>query len=185
MAVEEPVFEVIKKDGDMSVREYPPLILAETRVEGPCEDVSNEGFRRLAGYIFGKNEASQKIAMTAPVGLEQPASQKIAMTAPVGLEKADETSWVVSFTMPAGYTMKTLPTPKDARVILREVPARKVGVYAYSGTWSKVRFEERRLKLLVWLAQNGFTVKGKAILARYNPPWIPWFIRRNEVLIPI
>ena len=185
MAVEEPVFKVMRKDGDISVREYPPLIVAETRVEGAYDDVSNEGFRRLAGYIFGANEASQKIAMTAPVGLERPTSQKIAMTAPVGLERADETSWLVSFTMPAEFTLKTLPKPKDSRVMLREIPAKKMGAYEYSGTWSKDRFEERKQKLLAWLSTNGFKVEGEAVFARYNPPWIPWFLRRNEVLIPV
>jgi hypothetical protein len=185
MAVEEPVFKVMRKDGDISVREYPPLIVAETRVEGAYDDVSNEGFRRLAGYIFCANEASQKIAMTAPVGLERPTSQKIAMTAPVGLERADETSWLVSFTMPAEFTLKTLPKPKDSRVMLREIPAKKMGAYEYSGTWSKDRFEERKQKLLAWLSTNGFKVEGEAVFARYNPPWIPWFLRRNEVLIPV
>lgn len=185
MAIEEPVFKVISSDGDISVREYTPVIVAETKVEGAFDEVSNEGFRRLAAYIFGANETSQKVEMTAPVGIERSPSQKIAMTAPVGLEKAGMNSWTISFTMPAEWTMKTLPKPKDARVVLREIPARKMGVYEYSGTWSQERFQERKQKLLDWLTRNGFSVKGEVIFARYNPPWIPWFLRRNEVLIPI
>lgn len=186
MAVEEPVFKVLKQDGDLSVREYPPLIVAETTVEGPFEDVSNEGFRRLAGYIFGANEVSKKIAMTAPVGQQQGGeSQKIAMTAPVGQQKATDHTWTISFTMPAEFTLQTLPKPKDARVILREVPVKKFCALQYSGTWSNDRFDEKKQILSAWVAKNGFKATGEAVFARYNPPWMPWFLRRNEVLIPI
>ena len=169
MAIEEPVYKVIRKEGEISLREYPSSIVAETSVEGSFDEVSNEGFRRLAGFIFGGNEISQKIAMTAPVGMEKPGGD----------------SWVIRFTMPAEYTLKTLPKPKDARVELKEIPARTVAAFEYSGTWSKERFDERKQKLLAWIEKNEFVRKSEATLARYNPPWTPWFLRRNEVLIQV
>lgn len=85
MAVEEASYEVLESDGDFELRRYAPQIVAETLVEGDFKDVGNEGFRRLSGYIFGKNRKQQSVSMTAPVS-QEPVSQKIAMTAPVNQE---------------------------------------------------------------------------------------------------
>lgn len=169
MAVEEPKYEVIKEELEMSLRRYAELIIAETSVEGEFKNVSNEGFRRLASYIFGGNSPQRKITMTAPVGLE----------------KSSPTTWKVSFTMPAEHTMKTLPEPNDSRVVLREIPSRLIAAYAYTRTWSQERYEQRVLLLKEWIQSQGLKVAGEPILARYNPPWTPWFLRRNEILIPV
>ncbi len=78
---EEPPFTVARRVGEVEIREYRPRIAAETTVEADEEPARNEGFRRLARYIFGGNTATTKIAMTAPVAQQQ--GRKIAMTAPV------------------------------------------------------------------------------------------------------
>ena len=185
MAVEEPEFITLKKEGEFALREYAPVVVAQTTVEGAFEDVSNQGFRLLAGYIFGGNQGSKKISMTAPVGVANTDGEKIKMTAPVGVEKSDSKSWRVTFTMPKGYTLETLPKPNDARVILKQSPAQKMAAFEYSGTWSKERYEERKLKLEKWIRDNQLKATGEAVFARYDPPWIPWFLRRNEILIPV
>ncbi len=105
--IAEPRHEVLDRDGAFEVRRYPGRVIAETRVLGPWSAAGNEGFRRLAGYIFGKNRGRAKVAMTAPVG-QRPAT--IAMTAPVG-QRRDADAWLVTFTMPAGETLATLPVP--------------------------------------------------------------------------
>ena len=189
MATEEPKYRVEKDYGEFEVRLYTPVIVAETEVTGEFGKVSNEGFRRLAGYIFGGNDGGRKIAMTAPVGTEpapeKTAGAKIDMTAPVGAEPKGE-GWIVSFTMPSRWTMKSLPVPDDERIRLREIPARRVAAVRFSGTWGAGKFEAVTARLREQLKEKGLVPVGEAtVYARYNPPWTPWFLRRNEVLVSL
>ena len=106
------------------------------------------------------------------------------MTAPVGQQRA-ETGWLVSFTMPISYTMKTLPVPEDPGVDLRQVPARRMASVRYSGTWSESRYLRYRKELELWIEKNAFRIVGEPVWARYNSPFAAWFLRRNEILIPV
>jgi hypothetical protein len=183
MAIDEPKYTVIKKDDAIEIRLYQPYIVAETVVDsGDYDEASNEGFRRIAGYIFGGNRIQQKISMTAPVTTEQ--SQKIAMTAPVQTEQRGA-SVRMTFMMPSEYTLESLPIPDDSRVTLRQVPARKVAAIEFSRRWTDENFKEHTEELKKWIDKEGLKVTGSPIVARYNPPFWPWFMRRNEVMIPI
>jgi len=106
------------------------------------------------------------------------------MTAPVGQQSIGN-KWAVSFMMPATYTMESLPTPDDSSVVLREVPARRVATLRYSGLWSEERYLQHKLQLEAWIKKNKLKVSGEASWARYDPPFMPWFMRRNEILIPV
>ena len=183
MAIEEPKFKSILKEDEIELREYEPSIVAETEVAGDFEGSGTEGFRRLAGYIFGGNRQKTKIEMTAPVGLTK--GQKIEMTAPVGLSASASGKFVVSFTMPASFTLESLPVPNDDRVKLRLIPAHKLAVLRYSGTWSEERYRGREETLKNWIKSKGMKESGPAIFARFNAPFTPWFLRRNEVHIPV
>jgi hypothetical protein len=188
MATEEPKHRVLETRDGFEVRLYEPQVVAETVVEGEFGDGGNEGFRRIAGYIFGGNDGGRKIAMTAPVAQERrPGTRdgtKIAMTAPVAQQKTGE-GWTVAFIMPSENTLATLPKPNDPRVTLRGVPARRVAAVTFSGTWGAERFDAVAKELLGTLAAAGFVPSGPPVYARYNPPWTPWFLRRNEVLVPL
>jgi len=168
---------------DFELRDYPPYVVAETLVDGTLEDAGNKAFSQLFGYISGKNRSRDSIAMTAPVS-QEPASEKIAMTAPVGQQRA-EGGWVVSFAMPSSYTLESLPLPDDPEVKLRQVPARRMASVRYSGRWSESRYLRYRRELELWIEQSGFRILGEPVWARYNPPFAPWFLRRNEILIPV
>ena len=183
MAIEEPAYNVLVSEGNFELRRYAAYIVAETTVEGDFEAVGNEGFRRLVGYIGGKNRKKESISMTAPVS-QKPASEKIAMTAPVS-QTGENGRWRITFTMPSAYTLDTLPTPDDDRVLLREEKEKTVAVIRYSGTWRKKRYADHAQKLMDWISTMGWTVDGAPIWARYNPPFTPWFMRRNEILIPV
>jgi hypothetical protein len=183
MALEEPRFEKLESEGSFELRRYAPYIVAETVVTTDFSSAGNEGFRRLARYIFGGNRSRTRIAMTAPVS-QSTQGEKIAMTAPVGQRAAAE-GYVVSFTMPSKYTLETLPQPEDSRVVLRKVPGFCAGVLRYSGSWSEARYATRLGELRNWLGQRGVETSGEPILARYNPPWIPGPFRRNEILQPV
>ena len=183
MATEEAAYKEIEKDGKFAVRDYEAHVLAETEVKGNLKEAGNKAFRPLFRYISGHNESSGKIAMTAPVS-QSPSGKKIAMTAPVGQQRRGD-KWVVSFMMPASYTLDTLPKPKDAAVKLREVPARRMVAVRYSGRWSADRFEQHKKELENWVKAQGLVTKGDWVWARYNSPMTPWFMRRNEILVEI
>lgn len=183
VAIEMAKYEVVSKDENYEIREYAPFVIAETVVDGSLEDAGNKAFNRLFGYISGKNRSQGKIAMTSPVSQEA-APEKIATTSPVGQSRV-EGGWAVSFIMPASYTMETLPLPDDPEVKLRLVPARRMAAVRYSGRWSEKRYQRYREELESWIKKKGFRISGEPVWARYNPPFTPWFLRRNEILIPI
>ncbi len=186
MAIEEPSFRVIERDGAFELREYAPYLVAETRVEADFESAGNLAFRRLFGYISGDNTAQQKIAMTAPVTQSRSNERgtKIAMTAPVA-QQADGSGYRVAFIIPAKFTLDTVPQPTNPEVEIRAVPARLVAAWRYSGRWTAANYQQHEVDVRAAIAERGLEVAGDPILARYNPPFMPAFLRRNEVLIPV
>jgi len=186
MAIEEPAFKVLSHERDFEVRTYGPRIVAETLVEGTLATASSTGFRRVAGYIFGRNRSNEgqsaAIAMTAPVIVAN--AQTIAMTAPV-TTRAETGGYRLQFVMPAAYTLATLPTPLDPAVHLREVAGATYAVVRFSGWCGETKVAERTAALRAWLAKRDLTARGEAELARYDPPWQLPFLRRNEILIPL
>ena len=188
MATEEPKFESLRKEENIEIRRYVPVIVAETTVDGDMDSASNQGFQRIAGYIFGQNE---RIAMTAPVVAEaQSNAEKIAMTAPVSIEPqnaegsnmAGAQRWRIHFVMPSQYTLATLPKPLNPQVQLREIPAKTFAALTYSGINTENKVQEKTEQLLNWLKSQKIETLGKPQLARYNPPWTLPFLRRNEIL---
>lgn len=183
MGTEEALYTLEKTDNDFQVREYAPQVVAETVVDGTLEEAGNKAFRSLFNYISGANRSQGKIAMTAPVA-QQREGEKIAMTAPVGQE-AIGNRWAVTFMMPANYTLEMLPEPADTKVRLRAIPGRRMAAVRYSGTWSEQRYERHLGRLREWMKAQGLVAVGDPVWARYNPPFTPWFLRRNEILIPL
>jgi hypothetical protein len=183
MAVEEPAFKVALHEGAFEVRDYPALVVAEVTVSGDQTEAASKGFRLLAGYIFGGNKRRQSIAMTAPVA-QAPTSEKIAMTAPVTqVRSAGE--WVVRFTMPSAYSMDTLPEPNDPKVRLRVLPPTRFAVLQFSGLARKDEVAAKTAELEELAETHQLRAIGPASLAQYNPPCTLWFMRRNEVMIPV
>lgn len=189
MATETPKYTVLEKQGEFEVRQYEPRIVAEVRVDGDLDAASGKGFRVLADYIFGKNQAvinatdsekraetSAKIAMTAPVTVE-PLAYKSEMT--------EANSWRVEFSMPNHYTQQELPKPLDPNIVIREIPATRYASISYSGMNTESRINQETSKLLDWVKTNNLKAVGAPELARYNPPWTLPMFRRNEIMIPI
>lgn len=183
MAVEEPAFKILLKDGTFEVRDYPALVVAEVTVSGEQKEAASKGFRLLAGYIFGGNTRRQGIAMTAPVA-QEPTSEKIAMTAPVS-QSQNAGTWTVRFTMPSAYTLESLPEPNDPNVHLRGVPPERFAVLGFSGLAGKGDVDMKSKELLAATRAHHLRVIGPVSLAQYNPPWTLWFMRRNEVMIAL
>jgi hypothetical protein len=179
MAVEEPAFEVVRQLEGAEIRQYAPYVVAEVLVNADADKAGNEAFPILAGYIFGKNKGERKLEMTAPV-TQAAAPVKMAMTAPVTQTQATG-GYIVQFVLPKDVTLATAPEPIDPRVKLREVPASRVAVIRYSGFWSQANYDEHLEKLKAALRAADLRWSGEPVLSRYNPPFTPWFLRRNEI----
>lgn len=187
MATEEPKFNLALKEGAFELRDYPELIVAEVTVIGTQKEASQAGFRRLAGYIFGGNDGGRRIAMTTPVTKErkdQAVGRKIAMTAPV-TQIGSKGDWIVRFTMPSDLTMSDLPAPNDKRVTLKALPATRQAVLHFSGLTGEAKVAKETANLLAAISEHKLSPVGAVSLARYNPPWTPWFLRRNEVMVSV
>ena len=183
VGIEKAKYTVIEKEGKFEIRQYPSYTIAETIVNDSFDNAGNTAFRRLFDYISGQNRSKESIAMTAPVN-QVDSSEKIAMTAPVNQQKSED-MWSVSFIMPSKYTIKTLPQPLDPNITLREIPPCKMAALRYSGTWSRKRYEAKKSLLEQFISNKKLQIIGEAIFARYDPPFQLWFLRRNEVLIPV
>jgi len=185
MAIEEPKFKRELSDGNFELRAYSFMIAAEVIVDGSRDGASNEGFRLLADYIFGNNQKRVKMAMTAPVTQSaQKQSEKIAMTAPVNQTKRAN-GWAVRFIMPSEQTMDTLPIPNNKAVSLVEIPAHRTAVIRFSGFTGEKDIELQTQKLKDWMATKSLKAGSEVTVARYDPPWTPWFARRNEIHIAV
>jgi hypothetical protein len=182
MAIDEPAYKVIEETGNFQVRQYAAYLVAETRVDAGFEEAGNIGFRRLFDYISGNNEPQAKIEMTAPV--TQSRGAKIKMTAPVS-QTLESGHYLIAFVVPANYTLETVPRPLDPQVRIREVPAQRVACWRYSGRWTQDNYRRSVATLREALQARGLEERGEPVLARYNPPFTPWFMRRNEILIPV
>jgi SOUL heme-binding protein len=187
VGTEEPSYTSRPLVDGVEIRRYGPRIAAETTVAANEEAARNAGFRRLAGYIFGRNHQDRRIDMTAPVAqqLDQRISQKIAMTAPVAQSSAGKQGWIIRFYMPAEWTMESLPTPNDERVRIVTQPAETVAVLRFTGDRSPQAVAARTGQLLEILRHNGIEPAGKPMTWFYDPPWTIPFRRRNEVVIPM
>ena len=177
---EEPSFTVERRIGDVEIRRYGTRIAAETTIDADEEASRNEGFRRLAGYIFGGNTAKTKIAMTAPVAQQ---SEKIAMTAPVAAQRDAGGKWVIRFFMPSEHSLDSLPLPNDDRVRLVSVAPERVAVLRYAGLPNPRAVAAKAEELLKTLRDNKIEPAGDPLSWFYDPPWTLPFLRRNEAVV--
>jgi len=177
-----PRYHVLTELGrDVEIRQYERSLIAQVEVQGDQNTALNEGFRILAGYIFGKNTARQSTTLTSTM-VAQP--EKIAMTSPVtAYAAADKTT--VSFFMPAEYSQETLPQPQDKRIRFVQLPERKLAALRFSGSWNAQSFAKHSEDLIKRLRLNKIEYSGKPDYAYYNPPFTPPFMRRNEILISL
>ena len=166
--VDEPPYIVVQSFPDFEVRSYESQIQARTLLVGRDGRNMGGGFRKLARYIFGGNQTGERIAMTAPVGRVE-----------------EDSGWYMTFVMPEGYTMESLPKPQSEAVELTEVPARVVAAARFAG-WTGQRKVERKIeKLQSALDSAGISQIGRPVLAQYDPPMRLPFWRRNEILIEV
>jgi hypothetical protein len=198
---ESPSYLLENKEDNFEIRRYPDYILAQVDVEADFDGAIGIGFSILANYIFGGNKkrssipmttpvseekisGSQKIPMAAPVTQEVP-SERIAMAVPVTEEKKENNIHRISFTMPHNYTLETLPEPNDHRISFKEIKNQRVAVLRFSGRVKEKMAYEKIDILRQWLDKKGFSPQSNYIVAQYNNPAVPGFLRRNEIIVEI
>ncbi len=191
MAYEEPDYTVISENDGYELRQYTPYIVAETTANGDFRSAGKKAFRILAGYIFGDNRSATRMDMTVPVESQASAEPvEMAMTTPVMSElteqpESTDDSYVYRFVMESKYTLETLPVPNDPRVAIRRIEPRTVAVKRFSGFWSEGNVDKHETRLLEQLREDGLKTIGEPKLARYNGPFTPWFLRRNEIMVEV
>ena len=184
-ALEEPKYSVLKEYENFEIRNYASYLVAEVDIEGSYNKTGNEAFRILAGYIFGDNQSSTKMNMTAPVESEAiQTSERMNMTAPVFSNK-NVNGYTYRFVMESKYTQETLPVPNNSKIRITEIKDRVMAVISFSGRWSQKNFEKHEQILVNDLKNEGIGVASEAIYARYNAPFTPWLLRRNEIMFEI
>jgi len=184
-AYESPAHVVVVTQDGYEIRDYAAFLVAETAVEGSFDRGRNPAFRRLFGYISGANSGERKIAMTVPV-IQQPGrGDRVAMTVPVTTATGPDGGEVMQFMLPRAFDSSTAPLPSDPQVRLRELPAERLAVRRYSGRSSEAGFMREREALMAQLASDGLEPAGPARFAVYSGPLTPWFVRRNEVMVPL
>lgn len=182
---EQQPYDVVTRFPHFEVRRYPAHLVAEVEVDASFTRAGNEAFGVLVAFIPGRNSTRGKVAMTAPV-VQEEAPTKIAMTAPVVQQPGAELGrHVVAFVMPAEYTLETLPTPSDPRIQVRQVPAQVAAAKGFAGRWTEQIYQRKLAGLRTAVEQAGLEVDGAPRFARFDPPWTPWFRRRNEVVLPV
>jgi hypothetical protein len=182
--VNEPKHKVISSEGNIEIREYAPILVAQVLVTGERKNAISTGFRILANYIFGNNEGRKKIAMTVP--LEQQEGEKISMTAPViQQESADNLHWNVRFVMPSEYAIDTLPRPRNPQIEIIPVHSKRYAVIRFSGLAREEILQKNLGVLQQYIVLQKLHGIGKPVYAFYNPPWTLPFLRRNEIMIEL
>lgn len=159
-------YEIVARSGDVEFRRYPSQSVVEASIRdvGDFGQSGNHGFRLLAGYIRGENDTGTDLSVTAPVL---------------------QSSTHLQFILAADPPVDTLPRPTSTSIQLRPLPQRVVAALRYRGNWSEARFREHARRLLESLERDDISTLGEPRFARYNPPFVPGFARRNEVLVTV
>ena len=176
--VEIPAYKILKKDQNIEIRQYPPLIIAEVKTAGSRQASISDGFRILADFIFGNNEGEKQLSMNGPITQQE--GIKIAMTAPVQQEKTDA-EWATSFIMPSKFSIDTIPNPINNRIKIIQIPSKRYAVITFSGRSTEKNLTKHTNELEKYMNGSSYSKIGNAKYAFYNPPWTLPFLRRNEV----
>ncbi|WP_210401667.1 heme-binding protein [Lacimicrobium sp. SS2-24] len=185
-ALEEPTYELNTEFDGIEIRHYDPFLVARMTVSSDFNNAGQEAHDVLLDYLSGNNSQNQKMRMAVPVNQEPASGEKIAMAVPVmqGQNQRPD-QFTVSFVLPSKYTLETIPQPNDPRVTVTEIPGKIMAVKRYSGFWTQENYRDNEQTLLSALKRHQIRPIDQPVYARYNPPWWPWFMRRNEVMVSI
>jgi hypothetical protein len=183
LSLDEPDYTVVEEHEAFELRRYAPLIVAETKVEASFDAATENASPLLVDYVQRGNQGERNLPMLAPVRQQLAPDAPGSATGDVG--SGGDGPWLYQFAMPKEYRMSMLPQPSDDRVTLRQLPEQLVAARRYNGSWSEGRYREQEAALLDALQANGLVAVSNPVFARYNAPFVPGFLRRNEVMIEV
>ena len=181
---EEQRYTVLQKHGDVELREYAAHTLASVTVSGSVEQAANAAFRPLFNYISGQNHGSESPTLDSAT-VQRSVGEQLSMTAPVIQEAAGTSHWTVSFVLPGTRAFEEYPVPNDPQVRLRAMPVQAAAALRWSGRWTPSNIAKWTQELQQQIDDAGWDVAGEARWTRFDPPWMPPFARRNEIVIPV
>ena len=173
--IEQPNYNVILEKDIFAIRDYTSVMVVETEVFSSRREAAGDAFRRLFRYISGENEDNLKISMTSPV----------AQTLANQNDDDSAEKWMVRFFLPKNMDEENIPLPSEKGVTVSRLNAQRFASVSFRGSQSDKKILENTAKLKAFISQNGYEVSGRPIYAFYDPPFIPWFLRDNEILLPV
>ena len=166
--IEKPAYTVVEKKSGYEIREYDAFLVASTKTQGDFDQSRSQGFRTLAGYIFGGNKSAEKIKMTAPV-----------------IQRKSQDDQTLAFVVPKKYTLDTLPEANDPRIQFEVIEAKRLAALSFGGFANEEDVKSKDQLLLSQLKADGYTPTGNSIYASYNSPCAFPLMKRHEILIEI
>ncbi len=173
--IEKPNYKVILEKDIFAIRDYASVMVVETEVFSSRREAAGDAFPRLFRYISGENEDNLEISMTSPV----------AQTLANQNDDDPAERWMVRFFLPRNMAEENIPLPSEKGVTVSKLKAQRFASVFFRGSQSDKKIEENTAKLKGFITQNGYEVSGRPIYAFYDPPFIPWFLRDNEILLPV
>ena len=172
---EQPAYALVLQEDNLAIRDYASAMVVETQVIASRQDATGDAFRRLFRYISGNNDAEMEISMTSPV----------AQTLANNRNEAAADKWAVRFFLPRDLTEESAPQPKEAGVTLVRLKAQRFASVSFKGKQNDKKIAKNTAKLEAFIAAKGYEISGPPVFAFYDPPFIPWFLRDNEILLPV
>jgi hypothetical protein len=167
MAIFETIkYKVLKKDNKIEIREYDDILFASTK--SSYNQAQDSGFMNIFNYISGENNEKAKISMTTPV-----------------LTYKEEDKLVTGFYVPSKYNQDNIPKPSNEKVFIKNFSNSIYGVIKFSGRWTEKNFDKYDELLIDYLLENNYEILSSRLILRYQPPFVPAFLRRNEIAYQI
>lgn len=162
---ESPSYEVVQQEGEFELRRYESFYIVV--YENDLDPEIQNGFGTLFAYIGSNNLENKKISMTVPV-IEDVRREKKKM----------------AFVVPRAFG-ENIPKPKSSNLKVETFEEGFYAVITYSGRATKSLENRKSEQLHRWVEEMGWTVVSNDKLAYYNAPFVPGFLRRNEVMVRV
>lgn len=161
-------FKTLEKQGPFEIREYGPIVIAETIIPGERQTALDQGVRMLEGYISGGNAKGEKLPMTLPI-----------------TEQLSKKGWAIRFILPEERAAADFPKPDNSHIEIKLIDRKRFVLIRFEGVVDDLKIHEKLIELMDFAVARKLIVRNEAILALYNPSWVPGFLRRNELLLQL
>jgi hypothetical protein len=175
-----PTYTITQTEGNIQLRKYQSLLVAEVTENGSREMAMKDGYQALSSYFQGNNSTGESIAMTEPM-VEYPVFRSVHGN--TSMRTVDNQKWVVRFYLPVEFSHATVPQPKDTSIRLLDTNAMTAVAISYSGPWSDDNIQSNEDILKSYVSHNNLHALDVPVYAFYDQPATPPWSRHNEVLM--